>query len=111
LAEENVEGFIPISTNLARSGAKHFLLRVRGDSMDRVGINDGDYVLVRQQSTADLGQHVVALIDGEATVKTYYRSQDVVVLKPQSTNPAHQPIILDHDFKIQGVVVTAVHNL
>jgi repressor LexA len=111
LAEENIEWFIPISTSLARSGAKHFLLRVRGESMDKAGINNGDFVLVRQQSNADPGQNVVALIDGEATVKTFQRSRDVVVLKPQSTNPVHRPIILDHDFQIQGVVVTAIHNL
>jgi repressor LexA len=111
LAEENIEGFIPISTSLARSGAQHFLLLVKGDSMDKAGINNGDFVLVRQQSTADPGQNVVALIDGEATVKTFSRSRDVVVLKPQSTNPAHQPIILDHDFQIQGIVIRSIHNL
>lgn len=111
LAEENVEGFIPISTKLARSGGTYFLLRVRGDSMDRAGINDGDFVLVRQQSTAEPGQHIVALIDDEATVKSYYPGRDVIVLKPHSTNSAHQPIILDRDFRIQGVVVTAIQDL
>src|SRR6266853_3075724 len=77
LAEENVEGFVPISTSLARSGGKYSLLRVRGDSMNTAGIDDGDFVLVRQQSTADPGQHVVALIDDEATVKSYHPGRDV----------------------------------
>jgi repressor LexA len=111
LAEENVEGFIPISTTLARSGGTYFLLRVRGDSMDRAGINDGDFVLVRQQSTAEPGQNVVALIDDEATVKSYHPGRDVIVLRPHSTNSAHQPIVLDRQFQIQGVVVTAIQDL
>lgn len=111
LADENLEGFIPISTSLARSGGKYFLLRIRGDSMDKAGINDGDFVLVRQQSTADPGEHVVALVDDEATVKAYHPGRDVVVLKPQSNNATHQPIVVDRDFRIQGVVVTAIQNL
>jgi repressor LexA len=111
LAEENVEGFISISTSLARPGNKYFLLRVRGDSMDKAGIADGTYVLVRQQSTAEPGQLVVALIDDEATVKKYQVDRDVVILKPCSTNPRHRPIILDRDFAIQGVVVTTVNDL
>jgi repressor LexA len=111
LAEENVEGFISISTSLARSGERYFLLRVRGDSMDKANINDGDFVLVRQQSTAEPGQHVVALIDDEATVKSYHPGRGAIVLKPHSSNPAHQPIVVDRDFRIQGVVVTAIQNL
>lgn len=111
LADENVEGFLPISTKLARTGSNYFLLRVRGDSMNRAGIDDGDFVLVRQQSTADPGQRVVALIDDEATVKEYAPGRDVVLLKPRSTNPVHKPIVLDRDFQIQGVVVTAINNL
>lgn len=111
LAEENVEGFIPISTSLARPGSQYFLLRIKGDSMNKAGMVDGSFVLVRQQSTALPGQHVVALIDDEATVKTYHVNRDVVVLKPSSTNLVHQPIILDRDFVIQGVVVATVHDL
>jgi repressor LexA len=111
LAEENIEAFIPISTALAKPGGKHFLLRVRGDSMNKAGINDGDFVLVRQQVTADPGQYVVALIDDEATVKVYHPGLDVVVLKPVSTNSAHRPIVIDQDFRIQGVVVASIPNL
>src|SRR5438094_983468 len=84
------------------------VLRVRGDSMNMAGINDGDFVLVRQQSTADPGQHVVVLIDDEATLKSYHPSREVTVLKPHSTNHVHQPIIVDRDFEIQGVVVKAI---
>lgn len=108
LAEENIEGFIPISMSLAKPGNKYFLLRVKGDSMDEAGINDGDFVLVKQQPSANSGDRVVALIDDEATVKEFYPKKDVVVLKPRSTNPDNKSIILDHDFQIQGVVVATV---
>mgnify|MGYP001619608670 FL=1 len=110
LAEENVEGFIPISTSLAKPGSQYYLLRVQGDSMNEVGINDEDFVLVRQQPVANPGEQVVALIDGEATIKEYHPQEDVVVLKPRSTNPDNKPIILDRDFQIQGIVVAAVPN-
>jgi repressor LexA len=108
LAEENIEGFIPISLSLAKPGSKYFLLRVRGDSMNEVGINDGDFVLVKQQPLANTGDRVVALIDDDTTVKEFHPRCDVVVLKPRSTNPANTPIIVDHDFQIQGVVVATV---
>jgi repressor LexA len=108
LAEENIEGFVPISVSLAKPGSSYYLLRVAGDSMNEVGINDKDFVLVRQQPVAEPGEQVVALIDDEATVKEYHPKDDVVILKPRSTNPDNKPIILDRDFQIQGVVVAAV---
>ena len=111
LAEENIEGFVPISTSLAKPGGNYFLLRVRGDSMDKVGITDGDFVLVRQQPIADPGQKVIAIIDEGATVKEYHPQRDVVILKPRSTSPKNKPIILDRDFQIQGVVVATVPDL
>lgn len=110
LAEENIEGFVPISTSLAKPGGQYYLLRVQGDSMDEVGINNNDFVLVRQQLVADPGEQVVALIDGEATIKEYHPQEDIVVLKPRSTNPDNKPIILDHDFQIQGIVVASIPN-
>ena len=68
-------------------------------------IEDGDLVLVRQQPAAETGDIVVALIDGEATIKRFSEAPGYCVLKPVSSNPVHQPIILDRDFSIQGVVV------
>jgi repressor LexA len=79
--------------------------------MDRAGIKDRDVVLVRQQSTANEGERVVALIDDEATIKEYRRSDRVVVLMPRSTNRKHKPIILTDDFQVQGVVVAVIPNL
>ena len=107
-AEENIEAHIPISVSLAKPGFRYFLLRASGDSMNKAGIEDGDFVLVRQQPTADNGQRVVALIDDEATVKEIEFTKDVVILKPRSKNKDHQPIILDHDFQVQGVVVATL---
>lgn len=110
LAEENIEGMIPVSVDLARPGSKYFFLRASGDSMNEAGINDGDFVLVRQQTFAEDGDSIVALIDDEATIKEFRRTKDAVVLKPRSSNKKHQPILLTSNFQIQGVVVTAIPN-
>lgn len=107
-AKENIEAHIPVSVSLAKPGSRYFLLRAEGDSMNKAGINDGDLVLVRQQPTADSGQRVVALIDDEATIKEIEFGEDAVVLKPRSKNKDHQPIVLDKDFVVQGVVVAAL---
>ncbi|MBI4430664.1 MAG: repressor LexA [Candidatus Omnitrophica bacterium] len=111
LADENIEAMIPVSTDLAKPPAKYFLLRAKGDSMDLSGINDGDIVLVRQQATATAGDSVVALIDDEATIKELHPSPHAIVLKPKSKNRQHKPIVLTKNFRIQGIVVTAIPNL
>ncbi|MFN7943055.1 MAG: transcriptional repressor LexA [Thermoanaerobaculia bacterium] len=108
LAAENVESYIPVSTSLARGRWSYFILRVRGDSMDRAGIQDGDLVLVRQQDTAEPGEHVVALIDDSATVKRLRVGRDAILLEPLSTNPVHRPIVVGPDFRVQGVVVATI---
>lgn len=104
LAEANIKAMIPVSTKLLRRNHRYFLLRASGDSMDNYGIKDGDLVLIKQQSSAENGEIVVALIDDEATIKEFQRQEDVIVLKPKSKNKKYQPIILTSDFKIQGVV-------
>ena len=76
--------------------------------MNKKKINDGDLVLVRQQLSAKTGDIVVAIIDDEATIKELQISNSAIVLKPRSTNKRHQPIILDRDFLIQGIVVGVV---
>lgn len=110
-AEQNIEAMIQVSTDLVRPGSKYFLLRAKGDSMDKVGINDGDMILVKQQPTAENGQNVVALIDDEATVKEFHLTQDVVTLLPRSTNPRHQQIIVSSDFQIQGIVIKTIPKI
>lgn len=111
IAEQNVEAMISVSTSLVRAGSRYFLLRARGDSMDRQDINDGDLVLVRLQSVASDGDIVVALIDDEATVKEFRQTRDTIVLRPKSSNKNHQPIILTNEFMVQGVVVATIPSL
>ena len=110
-AEENIEAYYRISSQLAPSGSQYFFLRIQGDSMNEAGINDGDMVLIRQQNTAKPGDLVLALIDDEATIKKFIPEDGLVILKPCSTNPVHKPIILTHDFQIQGIVVRSFSNL
>jgi len=109
-AEENIECTYPVSTALARKPHRYFLLRAIGDSMNEKGIQDGNLVLVRQQPTAENGGTVVALIDGEATIKEFHRQPQAVILKPRSSNPKHKPIILTEDFRVLGVVQTIIDN-
>ncbi len=103
-AEENIEAKISISKKLVKNVSDYFLLRASGDSMNKKGITSGDLLLIKQQQTANHGDLVVALIDDDATVKEFINNGDTIVLKPHSTNPKHQPIILTTDFRIQGIV-------
>ena len=89
LAEERVESVFPLPRELVGEGTL-FLLEVRGDSMIDAAICDGDYVVVRQQSDASNGDIVAALLEDEATVKTFKRGADGVWLLPH--NPAYSPI-------------------
>jgi len=110
LAEENIQAMIPVSVSLARPPHRYFLLRVRGDSMNKAGIEDGSLVLVRQQNDANDGEKVVALIDDEATVKILRRSGDTVLLMPNSTNKKYKPIVLNQEFQVQGVVKATIKD-
>lgn len=110
-AEQNVEGYVRVSTQLAPRDRSHFLLRAEGDSMNEAGIHPGDLVLVRTQDSASDGDRVIALIDDEATIKIFRHHGDIVVLAPCSSNPEHQPIIVTDDLRVQGVVVTAIPTL
>ena len=79
-----------------------FMLTVKGDSMINAGIFDGDQVLVKQQSTAENGDMVVALIDDSATVKTFYKENGYYRLQPENDNM--EPIIITGNLKILGKV-------
>jgi repressor LexA len=89
LAEETLEDVFPLPKQLVGEGTL-FLLEVRGDSMVDAAICNGDYVVVRQEQTAENGEIVAALIDGEATVKTFQRKDGKVWLLPH--NAAYEPI-------------------
>lgn len=110
LAEENIESYIPVSTSIVKAPFKYFLLRASGDSMNEKNIEDGDLLIIKKQSSADIGESVVALVDGESTVKELDRSDEYIILRPRSRNKKHKPIIVTGDFMIQGVVVGTLKN-
>jgi repressor LexA len=104
-AVENIEGEIALDLSFLPKG-ESFSLRVIGESMRNAGIFDGDVVVVKKQSVADSGDIVVAIIDGEATVKRYFPERGTVRLQPE--NDDFQPIIVNKrsgDFRIAGKVV------
>ncbi|GGM26732.1 MULTISPECIES: transcriptional repressor LexA [Micromonospora] len=107
LAEQSVEDVFPLPRELVGEG-EVFMLQVKGDSMLDAAICDGDWVVVRQQPTADSGEIVAAMLDGEATVKTYRRRDGHVWLMPQ--NPAFDPIAGD-DATIMGRVVAVLRRI
>jgi repressor LexA len=107
LAEQAVEDVFPLPRELVGEGTL-FMLKVAGDSMVEAAICDGDWVVVRQQPTAENGEIVAAMIDGEATVKTYKRRDGHVWLLPH--NPAYEPIPGD-EATILGRVVTVLRRV
>ena len=100
LAVENVTDTFPIPIDFV-GNSESFMLTVRGESMIEAGILDGDYILVKKQSTARNGEIVVALIEDEATVKTFYKESNYIRLQPE--NSTMDPIIVP-DCKILGIV-------
>lgn len=112
LAAENIEQTLPLPVEF--SGDETFILRVRGDSMIEAGILNGDFVVVRQQTTANNGEIVVAMVsdetsgEPEATVKTFYREADRIRLQPE--NSSMEPIYVT-DVTIVGKVVALFRRL
>ena len=107
LAEESVEDVFPLPRELVGQGSL-FLLKVVGESMVDAAICDGDWVVVRQQNVADNGDIVAAMLDGEATVKTFKRVKKDVWLMPH--NPMFEPIP-GNDAVILGKVVTVIRKI
>ena len=106
LATENIEGAISTPLPLIK-GKGNFFLQIQGDSMIEAGIHNGDYVLVAPQSTVRNGEIVVALIEDEATVKKFYKRQNIIELIP--ANSSMQPIRVGADQRISILgKVTAV---
>ena len=111
LAEENFEGNISVDRSLVGRSARLFALRVRGNSMIKAGIYDGDIAIAQQQSTADHGDIVIALLGDEATVKRFYRRKNLILLQPE--NDMMQPIRVneERDFKVLGKVVATLRRI
>jgi len=111
LAEENLERSLTLDKDLVPMENAYFL-KVEGESMNKAGILDGDYVLVRPQPTAERGEIIAALIGDEATVKYFFSGKSRVLLKP--ANPDFKPLILDEEsdgFKILGKVMLVLRVL
>jgi repressor LexA len=104
-AIEDIQGYFSVDPKAVR-GNDCFFLKVSGESMINAGILDGDLALVRPQPTADNRDTVVAMLDGEVTLKYFYREQDHIRLQP--ANPAMEPIIIrpeDGEVSIVGKVI------
>ncbi|MCR4786467.1 MAG: transcriptional repressor LexA [Lachnospiraceae bacterium] len=100
LAQQNIENYFPVPVEMAPN-AQCFALQVKGESMIGIGINDGDYVFVKETASANNGDLVVALVDDSATVKTFYKENGYIRLQPE--NDTMEPIIVN-DCKILGKV-------
>ena len=111
LSEQNVEGTFTISRDWV-NGDEAFLLKVQGESMIGAHILPGDYAVVRQQTTAENGDIVVALVNDEATIKRVFLKKDAIVLQPE--NPAMPPIQVrrgDKTIQIIGKVIGILRRL
>ncbi|MCX7885374.1 MAG: transcriptional repressor LexA [Caloramator sp.] len=102
LAVENIEDKFPLPLNYFPNSQNMFILQIKGDSMVGCGILDGDYIIVEQQSIANDGDIVVALVEDSATVKRFYKEKEYIRLQPE--NPNMDPIIVN-DCKILGKAV------
>ena len=107
LAEQHIEETFPLPESIVGSGDL-FMLKVVGDSMIEAAICDGDYVVIRSQKTCEKGEIVAAMIDGEATVKTFTRKEGHIWLMP--ANPDYQPINGDN-CEILGKVTAVLRSV
>jgi len=110
-AIQEVSHHIAVPGSMLSGKGRHYALEVRGDSMVEAGINDGDVVVIREQTTAENGDIVVALIeDQEATLK-YFRRQDSATVLLEAANPAYAPrLVPAHQIKVQGRLVGLIRS-
>lgn len=108
LAMENIEGGVSIDSSFIKNPSNCFALRVKGDSMINAGIFENDLIIVSPNKEFHNGDIVVALIDGEATVKRFLREKDAIILKPENEN--YSPIILKNssNFSIIGKILSVI---
>ena len=108
LAEENITSYLPLPEEIVGSGDL-FMLKVVGDSMRDAGILNGDWVVIRTQKVAEQGEFVAAMIEGEATVKEFFKDESGLWLLPH--NDAFSPIAVTPDTEILGKVVSVMRKL
>lgn len=109
LADSVSDETVDVPASLIKPGAKYFALRTRGDSMNELGINEGDIILCQKNFQAPSGSNAIVLIGDEATLKQIKIENDGLVLIPKSTNSEHKVRKLtedDEEFKVLGVFVT-----
>lgn len=109
-AIQEISHHVAVPGSMLSGNGQHYALEVRGDSMIEAGINDGDIVVIREQSTADNGDIVVALVeDQEATLKRFRRRGSMIAL--EAANPAYETRVLpDHQVKVQGRLVGLIRS-
>jgi repressor LexA len=102
---------LSVPSFMVKDAGSHFVLQVKGDSMVEEGIFEGDYVVFKKQNTAFNGQTVVALINNEATIKKYFKRENVIELHP--ANSAYRPIVVSasSDFRIEGILAGVIRNI
>ena len=111
LADENFEGTISVDRSLVGRATRLFALHVRGDSMIKAGIYDRDIAVAQQQSVADHGDIVIALLGDEATVKRFYRKNKVIILQPENDTMQPMRISEGSDFRVLGKVIATLHRI
>lgn len=107
LATENIEDYFPLSPDFVKGKKEVFILHVRGDSMVNAGILDRDYIVVRKQESAINGEIIVALLEDEATVKRFFKTDKKIKLMPE--NDYMEPIVVN-DVKILGKVIGVIRK-
>jgi hypothetical protein len=104
-ADSTIQDMIPVKKDYMHSGSKYFVLRTSGDSMNKVGINNGDFVLCKKEYQPYEGDNVVALIGDNATIKEYHKEKNCIILKPCSTNLIHEPLKFENDDEVKIIAV------
>jgi repressor LexA len=107
LAEENIDDYFPLTPDFVKGKKEVFILHVRGDSMVNAGILDRDYIVVRKQDTAINGEIIVALLEDEATVKRFFKTNKKIKLMPE--NDHMEPIVVK-DVRILGKVIGVIRK-
>jgi repressor LexA len=107
LAVENIEGYIPMPFYSDKVGDDFFALRIKGDSMINAAILNGDIIIVKKTPSCENGQIAVAMIDGEATVKRFYKENGMIRLQPE--NDLMEPIFCKNA-EVLGTVVSVIRN-
>ena len=104
-ANPNIQEMIPVRKDYMHAGSKYFVLKTSGDSMNKAGINNGDFVLCKKEYLPHNGDRVVALIGDDATIKEYHKENGYIILNPCSTNLTHKPLKFENDDEVKIIAI------